>query len=498
MVPAVVLLLALNLGACKGGGGGGGGSDSGTNTNTNSPTPTPTPTPSPPPVPSSGWGSATQLGTLRDIFYTDIYDASVAVNDSNHAFVAWTESGDCGGSVWINGFDGAQWGTALNLGVTGAAAQSVAMNASGDAVVVWQKNYYFNPPTCGGITGSEIWVRRLKAGTWQAAERVSDASGEDSSFYAIDPVVTIDDNGGITVAWSQERVAPAPGVIQGTYVRRFAGTSWSTATRISSPDRYSWEVQAGVAGNGDVTVVWRQDTNPYDPGQTAGGPILPTIWAARYVVASPGWTAAQHIGTTDLVGYDYEERPRLSVGRNGHVGVLWERQKTGGTPERSIYAARFEPASVSWLAPVALEQLTAPAYWPTVAVDPAGNMQAAWIQTESNIDNLYTARLDASAGTWSLPQSLEALDTDASPPVAGIDANGRALVVWSQTVATSQKLLARHITAGGPEATVEIGFGNDPSLAVNASGFAVVAQPKTIYTPTAFMTSVYATLYVPN
>ncbi|MDH5513385.1 MAG: hypothetical protein OEY27_09270, partial [Gammaproteobacteria bacterium] len=107
-------------------------------------------------------------------------------------------------------------------------------------------------------------------------------------------------------------------------------------------------------------------------------------------------------------------------------------------------------------------------------------------------------RLVASTGTWSLPQSLEALDTHAQPPVAGIDANGRALVVWSQTVATSQKLLARHITASSAEATVEIGFGSDPSLAVNAGGFAVVAQPKTVFTSTAFMTSVYATLYVPN
>ncbi len=450
-------------------------------------------------MPSSGWGSATQLGTLRDISYTDIYDASVAVNDSNRAFVSWVESGDCGGSVWVSRFDGAQWGAALNLGVTGAADDSVAINASGDAVVVWQKNYYFNPPSCGGITGSEIWLRRSKAGTWQAAERVSDASGEDFSFYAIDPVVTIDDNGHITVAWSQERLAGGTTADEflSTFVRRFDGTNWSAASRISTPERYSWEVQAGVAGNGDVTVVWRQDTNPYDTGQTAGGPILPTIWAARYVEASAGWTASEHIGTSDLAGYDGEARPRISVGSNGHVGVAWERQTTGTTTEISIYATHFDPASVTWATPVAIEQSTAPAYWPTIAVDPAGNIQAAWIQTESSIDNLYTARLDANAGTWSLPQSLEALDTHVQPPSAGIDANGRALVVWSQTVGTSQKLLARHITASGPEAIVEIGFGEDQSLAVNAGGFAAVAQPKMVFTSTAFMTSVFATLYVP-
>jgi hypothetical protein len=450
-------------------------------------------------VPSSGWGSSIQLGTLRDTFYTDIYGASVAVNDSNRAFVAWTESGDCGGSVWVSRFDGAQWGAALNLGATGAIDESVAMNASGDAVVVWQQNYYLNPPTCGGISGSEIWVRRFRAGAWEPAERASDPSGVDFTFYAINPVVTIDDNGRITVAWSQSRKASGttPAEIQSTYVRRFDGTNWPAASRISSPDRYSWEVQAGVAGNGDVTVVWRQDTNPYDPGQTAGGPIQPAIWAARYVAASAGWAVAQRIGTLDLTGYDYEERPRLSVGRNGHVGVVWERQKTGTSPERSIYTARFNTGSGAWVAPVAIEPSTASAYWPTIAVDPAGNMQVAWIQTESSIDNLYTARLDASAGTWSLPQSLETLDTHAQPPSVGIDANGRALVVWSQTVGTSQKLMARHVTASGPEATVEVGFGSDQSLAVNAGGFAVVAQPKTVFTSTAFMTSVFATLYVP-
>jgi hypothetical protein len=66
-VPVIVLLLAINLAACGGGGGGGSSSTA------SSTTPTQTPTPSPTPVPSSGWGSPTQLGTLRDTFYTDIY-----------------------------------------------------------------------------------------------------------------------------------------------------------------------------------------------------------------------------------------------------------------------------------------------------------------------------------------------------------------------------------------------------------------------------------------
>lgn len=483
---AVALCLPFTLVACGGGGGGGGGGAPDLSVSD----PTLSPGPGTPSVPASGWGSAQQLGTLRDTFYTDIYRTSVAVNDANRAIVAWIESGDCGGSVWVSRFDGAQWSAALNLGVTAAMVERVAMNASGDAAVVWQQNY---GQSCVG--GAEIWVRRLTAGAWQAAERVSDASGSDFSFYAIDPVVTLDDAGNVTVAWSQGR-SGTPSEIQGTYVRRFNGTSWSAATKISTPDRYSWETQAGVDAAGNVTVVWRQDTNLYDPSQTAGGPIQPAIWAARYVAANGSWTAAERIGSPDFaMTYDSEDRPRLSVASTGHVGVIWE-GSVNGEPE-SIYSAHFDPVAATWSSAVPLEQGASQSYWPEIATDVSGNMQGVWVQDESGITNLYTARFDATSGTWSAPLPLETLDTDVEPPSVGIDASGRALVVWSQVSGISDRLFARHVTATGPETTVPIGYGSDQSLAVNAGGFAVVAQPKINYSPTAFVTSAYATIYVP-
>lgn len=482
----VAICLPFALAACGGGGGGGGGGDAG------SPAPgtTSPPTPTTPSVPSSGWGSAQQLGTLRDTFYTDIYQTSVAVNDSNRAVVAWTEWGDCGGTIWVSLFDGTQWSTALNIGATAGRAERVAMNAAGDAAVVWQQNY---GPLC--VEGTEIWVRRLTAGVWQTAERVSDASGSNSSFYAVDPVVTLDDAGNLTVAWSQMRIG-TPSEIQGTFVRRFNGTSWSTATKISTPDRYSWETQAGVDAAGNVTVVWRQNTNPYDPGQTAGGPIQPAIWAARYVSASGNWTPAARIGSPNFtMTYDSEDRPRLSVSSTGHVGVIWE-GSVGGEPE-SVYSAHFDPVAGAWSNAVPLEQGANLAYWPDIATDTAGNMQGVWVQDEAGITNLYAARFDSSSGTWGTPLLIETSDTDVDPPSVGIDASGRALVVWSQISGISNILSARYVAATGPEDTVSIGYSGDQSLAVNAAGFAVVAQPKINYGPTNFTTSAYATIYVP-
>lgn len=480
---AVAVCLPFTLAACGGGGGGGGAGSPAPGT-------TPQPVPTTPSVPSSGWGSAQQLGTLRGTFYTDIYRTSVAVNDSNRAIVAWTESGNCGGTVWISQFDGTQWSTALNIDATAASAERVAMNASGDAAVVWQQNY---GPLCA--EGAEIWVRRLTAGAWQTAERVSDASGVNSSFYAIDPVVTLDDAGNLTVAWSQMRTGTLS-EIQGTFVRRFNGTSWSAATKISTPDRYSWETQAGVDAAGNVTVVWRQDTNPYDTSQTAGSPIQPAIWAARYVSASGSWTSAARIGSPNFtMTYDSEDHPRLSVSSTGHVGVIWE-GSVGGEPE-SIYSARFDPVAGAWLNAVPLEQSANLAYWPEIATDTAGNMQGVWVQDEAGITNLYTARFDRSSGTWGTPLLVEILDTNVAPPSVGIDASGRALVVWSQVSGISNTLFARHIVATGPEDTVPIGYGGDQSLAVNAAGFAVVAQPKVNYSSTGFTTSAYATIYVP-
>jgi hypothetical protein len=490
-----LLWMVAALAAC-GGGGGGDGTSTNAPPQTSSPTPNPSlPPPPPPPPPASGWQAPLQVSVERDAQTTDINTTALALDDQDRGWMAWAEkaSSSCAARLWVARLDAGKW-SALELGhaTSGGTVQSDVLNvqvaghtSNGSAVVAWTQRYFDSQ--CFGIVGSEVWVRRFN-GAWLAPERVTAAQGGDSSLYAGDPRVAIDDNGRITVAWVQQQTnleRPTP------YARRFEAGMWQPPHRLNAGDRNAQEMAMGVSGSGDVVFAWRQDTNLFDPNQSGGGPSQAAMWSARYVVASGTWSAPLRVGST-LVPYEYEERLHLAVGRGGHAVLVWERQ---GLADRSIYGVRFDPVAAQWGSAVELDGASTNSSFSSVAVNASGQAQVAWLSnTASAWRDGYTTRWNAG----SLPRApilFETRDQELQVPAVGIDSAGRAVIAWEQA-----GVRARHVAdAGlGPDEVV-IQRNGPVAVATNPRGFSIAALPSTwlnLSVPR-YETAPYAALYLP-
>ncbi len=115
---------------------------------------------------------------------------------------------------------------------------------------------------------------------------------------------------------------------------------------------------------------------------------------------------------------------------------------------------------------------------PDVAISQSGRAVVTWLQTGSGAPTVLASLFDGTE--FSAPVMLDQGD-QLDDPNAGIDAAGNALVVWAQESATDEAILAAAAPAGGSfgaPITIEQltqGGGNDPDLAVNASGDAFLA-----------------------
>ena len=192
-----------------------------------------------------------------------------------------------------------------------------------------------------------VWARRWESGAWTAAERLCDAPPADGELYASRPRVGIDAQGRALVAWDQLDVSlPRPNSILGA---RFDGISWSAPFLVSGGALYAAWADAAMSAGGSAAVVWVQDTNLYDPGQSGGGPSIPNIWARAFDGAS--WGAPQRIGSADLADYEGCERPAVVMDAAGRAFAIWEEQRSA---QNRIVSAALDPAGPSWGAPATL------------------------------------------------------------------------------------------------------------------------------------------------
>lgn len=418
-----------------------------------------------------------------------MFTPSVALTSQNVGFVAWNEYTGACGRIWVNRNAGGAWGTATEIGTTQAISPYIAANTAGDAIAVWVEREWSGASCTGGITGHEIWGSRYAASsaTWSTPFRVSNDAPANSTLFASSPVATLDDAGRAMVLW-----------IQGSNIwySRF-NAAWSAPAALNNSPANSFEPAVGLDGSANVVAVWIQDTNAFDPSQTAGGPMLPNVWAARFNATTGAWNTPARIGTSTLSGFDGTERPRLAVNAAGNAVAVWREQRGS---ESSIMAARFSASSGTWTTPAAVDAGTLRADWPAVAIDVNGNAQAVWSQkidaTAAN-ESAYTARLNGSTGVWSAPELVEQSTELVSTPKIGMEDSGRSLIAWNQTISGTPPIHAAHYTAGtgiGAQTNLQ---GSGIALAVNASGTALLASEVSSFETTFFGISIRAAMFRP-
>lgn len=428
-----------------------------------------------PSAPVAGWSTQELINIPFDFFDTDHFVGDIDINDDGAAAAVWVEEGSDRDTarVMVNRFSGGLWGVPETLAGPSAFSPRTVVAPNGDVTVSYLLRG-FNPDN--SWLNATVWVRRYSNGSWTAPEQIDGINLASFTFmHGMD--IAVDAAGNVVASWIQDNAV--------IWANRYdvVSDSWATATAQSNSVRLVQEPGLGADGLGNFTIVWLQDTKPYDPGQTAGGPRNPTLYASRYT--GGGWTQAGQVGHADIQDWESAERVDLAVNADGAAVAVWEqtRNVVGGGTDWSVDTVRYDPLTDSWGSPETIYAQSIYTSWPDVAIDAAGNAIVTWQPTDP-VDNSQriasVSFYDATLTIWSPVETINIDDgiSDVDELRVGKDAAGNAITVWIQGGA----IRARHfdVLAGTWSVITPIGLrdGLDLAFAMSSTGrVAVITNP---------------------
>lgn len=307
-----------------------------------------------------------------------------------------------------------------------------AMNAAGQAVVVWRQrdgNPFY------------LYASRFRPGLgWGAPRRI----GLFSDSFAR-PDVAIDAAGNAIAVWTGGGVS---------------------STSFHAYD-FTWaDIAAAVAGNA-ATPESGQDVFPY-----FHTPVIYDVYANR-CPADQEWDATQTRSIENSPGSAFS--PIIALSPDGQGIALWN-QAIGGVAR--VYANRFEPGR-GWGTPEPIESEGSSTVY-DVASDAQGNALAVWARNDGTVSNIYSNRYQPGQG-WGPTQPVEAAAGSVQRPAVAMDAQGNAIAVWRQSDGTSNSIYAnRYVNGGGWGNAVLLGpttasVTDSPFISMDADGRALAA-----------------------
>jgi hypothetical protein len=286
-----------------------------------------------------------------------------------------------------------------------------------------------NSPSGSEYSTSFSVAAEIRHGDATIVSRMADSPS--GSIWS--PAVASTPSGDFIVAWSKAN--PAYGEYS-LFIQRFSPSHTPLgAPQLVSKDANARDVSLGVDAAGTLTVVWSSQNDiasSYD----------------RFQFVGPGHIYARRFGA-DLspLGDQFQIDPPSAVG--------WSSDYPSGTH-------------------------------PDIAVNSRGDMVVAWIENMSNgtsqlVARLYDATGQARGNMFSL--SSGAIDDYWNPPQIAMDATGSFGAVWSVSVRSSTRLVARLFDASGQprgaEFTIQQSTGeitpSEPAIAMSAAGDFAVA-----------------------
>lgn len=189
---------------------------------------------------------------------------------------------------------------------------SVAVNAPGDVALAWG----------GSPDGLQVYGSyRPRGQTWEQTQPLSAADRD-----AINPVVGIDGQGGVIVAWSS---------FVGTLdvVEKPPGGGWGAPLRLAPQDHGVGNPEIGVNERGDAVILWGRGT---DMGTVVESSLRPAggQWEAPQMVAGP------EVGA----GFPFS----VALGQRGDVAGAWGLHEGVGAAVRPAGMGWQEPRVIPW------------------------------------------------------------------------------------------------------------------------------------------------------
>ena len=264
---------------------------------------------------------------------TGIKDIHGSALPANHAWVFTSRDGT--------------WGAAAAISPIGGNAENpkIAMDASGNAIAVWEQN---------AGSGLNVWASRFVAGTgWGTPAKIN------QSASAHNPQIAMDASGNAIMVWVQSNTM---------WVNRYiTGAGWGTPALIGAVTDIP---QVAMNSSGNAFVVWAQ----YDEYGAKNA------WAMQYD-AGTGWGTPARINIP-AISNNTNNYPRVAMDAGGNAIALW----SGWDGARgSVWANRYVTGT-GWGSPARIDNATATEEAPEVtdiAMDTGGNAFAVWLGIRS-------------------------------------------------------------------------------------------------------------------
>jgi len=272
----------------------------------------------------------------------------------------------------------------------------------------------------GETLGAEYsWGFTTADGTLSAT---SDQVQSDSQKILMEPRIAYLNDGSAIAVW-QDQTKNFPYSFQAWVSHYTSGSGWGTPELLdASTSSAEMHLNLVADSDGNALVIWSQSQA--------------SVWANYFDSTSGEWAGAEQISASgENVG-----NPCASINSDGNAVAVWNQRLAGGTLD--IFANEYIKGN-GWGTAAPIESIAGDARYPKVGFDGSGNAIAVWAQDDGTQFSIYGNRLVDNEG-WGNATLLESIDTapanQLSTPKLGVDDNGNALVVWSQSDGTRENL----------------------------------------------------------
>jgi|GEM_PF-2962797 len=372
-----------------------------------------------------------------DIFSSGTFTLSpnqdVAMDANGNAMVVWADYDETvgEGSISAVSWAGDGWNTPVELynDYNEAQQPALAMSGDGDAVVAW----------CEYGTGTKVLAKTYSEGVWSGTQDLS----TDVSSNGV-PQVAMNQDGDAVVVW--QHIDNEAIIIR---AMTYSEGVWGSMTTLSEATAHAGKPVVAINSQGDAVVAWVQ---------VAGSQLA--IMAA--FLDDGIWADPEVIHTSSYVSIT----PLIAMG--GDEAVIAWYEPNG--EETDIVAAIF--ADGDWSLSTIVED-TAETGVLDLAMSANGDIIAVW--QESGTGVIHAAMF--TDGSWS-NSAISSPTEDIFEPQVAMDADGNAIVTWIRYDGMAylvEAVLFSDGTWGSPTAlSGGADFANDVTVAMNSRGDAIV------------------------
>ena len=294
-----------------------------------------------------------------------------------------------------------------------ALSQQVAIDAEGNALVVWSRSDGFH---------DRIQIRRRsQSGRLSPVQTLSPAHGD-----AVGPQVAVDANGNALVVWA--RWNGSSHVIQ---LRRRSASGTLSPVQTLSPFGDALDPQLAIDRNGNALVVWERSEGIAEA-------------SFPYSIQLRRRSASGILGPIKTLSAENAGSPQLAIDRNGNTLVVWQRFDSS----HSRIQIRRRSATGGLSAVQDLSAAGGNARQPQLAINANGSAVVVWTGERIRL------RRRSATGGLSAVRTLSPAGGSAQSPEVAMNANGTALAVWYRFDGANWRIQIRRFSTSGALNTV--------------------------------------------